>query len=262
MEEAEYQNNKGRAKEYGYMEMWIHVLLTLFLWLIWTPIWVYRVTKAVNKIDGTQERTPAGAMLLYLFIPFYWVFWQYTVANMLDVSAGRHGENADNGALVLICAFLLPIVNYFLIQHRLNRESMWLVRNSSSQKSSIPKPASSGGTRPTAPANAEMLPGGSSFEMPTLVLAAQNGVIVPVEKTITLIGRSRECDIHFHEDAADVSRRHCCLERQGDRLLLTDLGSSWGTFLRGERLTPNVPVEILKGDTFALGKAGHTFTVG
>lgn len=253
MTEAE---KRTRAKEYGYVGMCAHVLLTLFLSPIWIPIWVYKVTKATNKIDNSQDRTPVGAMLLYIFIPFYWIFWQYTVANMLDKNAGLHGENADNGAVVLICAFLLPIVNIFLIQHRLNRESMWEVRNNARV------PVDSGAERPTLPADPPVLPGGSAFEMPSLVLAAQNGVIVPIEKPVMLIGRSHECDIHFREDASDVSRRHCRLEHRGDQLLLTDLGSSCGTFLHGQRLTPNVPVQIWKGDTFTLGRAGNSFTVG
>lgn len=243
---------KLRAKEYNYTEMWVHVLLTFFLSIFWIPIWVYKTTKAVNKLDHSAERTPTGAMLLYMFIPFYWVFWQYTIANMLDDHASKHGENADNGAIVLVFAFLLPIVNIFLIQHRLNREALWQTRNVR-----IP-----GSDTPTAPATQTTLPGGNAFEMPSLVLAAQNGVIVPVDKTMMLIGRSQECDIHFREDATDVSRRHCRIEKQGNGLLLTDLGSTCGTFLRGERLTPNVPVLLRKGDTFTLGKANHSFTVG
>lgn len=243
---------KLRAKEYNYTEMWVHVLLTFFLTIIWVPIWVHKTTKAVNKLDHSAERTPTGAMLLYMFIPFYWVFWQYTIANMLDDHAAKHGENADNGAIVLVFAFFLPIVNIFLIQHRLNREALWQTRNVQ-----IP-----GGDTPTAPVKQSTLPGGNAFEMPSLVLAAQNGVIVPVDKTMMLIGRSQECDIHFREDATDVSRRHCRIEKQGNGLLLTDLGSTCGTFLRGERLTPNVPVSLRKGDTFTLGKANHSFTVG
>ena len=239
--------NKLRAKEYGYMEMWLHALLSVLVLLIWDPIWVYRVTKATNKLDHSQNRTPTGAMLLSIFVPFYWVFWQYTVANMLDEHAAKHGESADNGAIVLIFAFLLPFVNVFVIQHRLNREALWETRGLSSMN----------GQR-----GLQTDFNGQGYNIPSLVLVAQNGLAVPVEKSVMLIGRSSECDIHFREDATDVSRRHCRIEVQGGHVRLTDLGSTCGTYLRGEKLTPNVPVLLHKGDTFALGKRNHTFTLG
>lgn len=239
--------NKLRAKEYGYMEMWLHALLSVLVLLIWDPIWVYRVTKATNKLDHSQNRTPTGAMLLSIFVPFYWVFWQYTVANMLDEHAAKHGENADNGAIVLIFAFLLPFVNVFVIQHRLNREALWETRGLSSVNGQ-------GGGQTDF--------NGQIYDIPSLVLVAQNGVVVPVEKSVTLIGRSSECDIRFREDASDVSRRHCRIEVQGGHVRLTDLGSTCGTYLRGEKLTPNTPVRLHKGDTFTLGKGNHSFTLG
>ena len=239
--------NKLRAKEYGYMEMWLHALLSVLVLLIWDPIWVYRVTKATNKLDHSQNRTPTGAMLLSIFVPFYWVFWQYTVANMLDEHAAKHGENADNGAIVLIFAFLLPFVNVFVIQHRLNREALWETRGLSSVNGQ-------GGVQTDF--------NGQGYDIPSLMLVAQNGIVVPVEKSVTLIGRSSECDIRFREDASDVSRRHCRIEVQGGHVRLTDLGSTCGTYLRGEKLTPNTPVRLHKGDTFTLGKGNHSFTLG
>ena len=241
--------NKLRAKEYGYMEMWLHALLSVLVLLIWDPIWVYKVTKATNKLDHSQNRTPTGAMLLSIFVPFYWVFWQYTVANMLDEHAAKRGENADNGAIVLIFAFLLPIVNMFVIQHRLNREALWETRG-------VTPADDPGGNR------TQVLSGGNGYNIPALVLVAQNGVVVPVEKSVMLIGRSSECDIRFREDASDVSRRHCRIEAHDGDVQLTDLGSTCGTFLRGEKLTPNTPVRLHKGDTFTLGKGNHSFTLG
>lgn len=249
------ETNKLRAKEHGYIEMWQHVLLTFFAWLIWDPIWVYKVTKATNQLDRSQDRTPAGAMLLSLFVPFYWVFWQYTVANMLDKHAAKRGENTDNGVLVLIFAFVLPIVNHFIIQHRLNQEALWESRELLS--GAVP-----GGNASAQTATNTVHAAGRGYEIPDRVLVAQNGVAVPVEKSVMLIGRSSACDIHFREEARDVSRRHCRIEVQNGNVRLTDLGSTYGTFLRGKKLTPNVPVQLNKGDTFTLGQGKHTFTLG
>ena len=43
------------------------------------------------------------------------------------------------------------------------------------------------------------------------------------------VGRSEACDFQVVEDG--VSRTHCLVENKGDRLLVTDLGSSNGTFV-------------------------------
>jgi hypothetical protein len=51
-----------------------------------------------------------------------------------------------------------------------------------------------------------------------------------------------------------VSRRHCQLQRQGNRLIITDLGSSNGTFLNNERLLPYTNYVVAHGDQVTLGK--------
>lgn len=45
-----------------------------------------------------------------------------------------------------------------------------------------------------------------------------------------------------------VSRRHCQLERQQNRLLVTDLGSSNGTYLNGDPLFPYTQYTVADGD--------------
>lgn len=54
--------------------------------------------------------------------------------------------------------------------------------------------------------------------------------------------------------ASGVSRLHAVIKREGDRVLLMDLGSSNGTFVNGKRLHPNVEQIIYNGDVVALGK--------
>jgi hypothetical protein len=58
-----------------------------------------------------------------------------------------------------------------------------------------------------------------------------------------------EFQAHHH----GVSRRHCLLERRDERLLVTDLGSTNGTYLNEKRLLPQNPLQIAHGDRLILG---------
>lgn len=51
-----------------------------------------------------------------------------------------------------------------------------------------------------------------------------------------------------------VSRAHARLHLEDNKLYITDLGSTNGTFLAGKRLTPNQPEAIRKGDELLLGR--------
>jgi hypothetical protein len=51
-----------------------------------------------------------------------------------------------------------------------------------------------------------------------------------------------------------VSREHARLEFRDGHLFLVDLGSTNGSFFRGERLAPNQPQMLRRGDEFILGR--------
>ncbi|HEX2621680.1 MAG TPA: FHA domain-containing protein [Phototrophicaceae bacterium] len=51
-----------------------------------------------------------------------------------------------------------------------------------------------------------------------------------------------------------VSREHSRIHLEGDRLYISDLDSTNGTFLAGKRLDPNTPTLIRKGDELVLGR--------
>lgn len=51
-----------------------------------------------------------------------------------------------------------------------------------------------------------------------------------------------------------VSRRHALIRRGEDTLTLTDLGSTNGTHLNGQRLIPNQPRVLRDGDEIRMGK--------
>lgn len=63
-----------------------------------------------------------------------------------------------------------------------------------------------------------------------------------------VIGRLPSCDLVVGEDS--VSRRHAMLVRHEDRVIVTDLGSTNGTFLNGRWITQ---AEVRPGDRLRLG---------
>lgn len=90
--------------------------------------------------------------------------------------------------------------------------------------------------------------------------AAEPLMVHPAEQLV--FGRSDETstavpDIDLATYGAlekGVSRRHAVLEASGDTLILLDVGSSNGTYLNGQRLSPNQPRVLRDGDEVRFGK--------
>lgn len=57
----------------------------------------------------------------------------------------------------------------------------------------------------------------------------------------------------FNANQHGVSRKHCLLSRQEDRLIVTDLNSTNGTYLGGRKLTPQEGLPAAHGDHLVLG---------
>jgi serine phosphatase RsbU (regulator of sigma subunit) len=64
---------------------------------------------------------------------------------------------------------------------------------------------------------------------------------IPLPVLPATIGRTAPADIVL--EGSTVSRRHCRLELAGDRLLLSDLGSTNGTFVNGDPVTSAIPLQ-------------------
>ncbi len=80
-----------------------------------------------------------------------------------------------------------------------------------------------------------------------------------------VIGRDPAvCNVVFDRNTPGISGRHCqvAYDANGDCFLLTDLGSSYGTFLgNGKKLTANVAERLAVGDTFYLCDNANRFVV-
>lgn len=69
-------------------------------------------------------------------------------------------------------------------------------------------------------------------------------------------------DLVYPDGTPGISGHHCMVALSGGQVILTDLGSSYGTFLSGgQRLTPNQGVALRPGDRFYLGSEKETFVI-
>lgn len=69
-----------------------------------------------------------------------------------------------------------------------------------------------------------------------------------------VLGRdSQKCNLQLPEEATEISRVHCRITVKQDRIIITDLGSTNGTFVNERRITANTPVELFGGERIRLG---------
>ncbi len=66
---------------------------------------------------------------------------------------------------------------------------------------------------------------------------------------LMLVGRGEHCDIQLHDPSA--SRVHCRLLSHDGKVMLTDAGSRWGTFVNGQRVDN---CELRPGDEIRIGE--------
>ena len=81
-----------------------------------------------------------------------------------------------------------------------------------------------------------------------LVKGRGQGRSFPLPGELVTIGRGEACDLRI--PLGDVSRKHCTVLREGDKLTVQDLGSSNGTYVNGNRALES---PLSAGDTLHIG---------
>ena len=86
---------------------------------------------------------------------------------------------------------------------------------------------------------------------PEVYLQTANGKIIPVPTGEAIIGRQPDNPIAI--EGQGVSRQHAKLLRQGNQVTLTDLNSSNGTYVNGQKLAPHTSKPLQSGDQLQIG---------
>ncbi len=84
------------------------------------------------------------------------------------------------------------------------------------------------------------------------------GRVIALASGMTTFGRRPENTVVLAGDLY-VSGSHAQISAEGDRFVLTDIGSTNGTLLNGERLTIHAPVPLSDGDEILIGGTALRF---
>jgi pSer/pThr/pTyr-binding forkhead associated (FHA) protein len=79
-----------------------------------------------------------------------------------------------------------------------------------------------------------------------------------VSETDFLIGRGTDCDLRLSDST--ISRHHCIIHLGPDEASLIDLGSSNGTYLNGQRVRSQAPLQ--SGDELQVGSCRFVVNLG
>ena len=117
---SEKKNTDSTVTSDYYVSLGKHICLLIFTFGIWQMIWIYKQTKFTNNAKGEEERNPTTKLLLYLFIPFYSIYWTYKTAQRIDIIAKDNGCNSELSTICLILAIFIGIVPPILMQDKVN----------------------------------------------------------------------------------------------------------------------------------------------
>lgn len=84
----------------------------------------------------------------------------------------------------------------------------------------------------------------------------------PIEKDLTVVGRSPDADLKFPAGYGFVSAQHFEIYRTGDHFLITDLNSTNGTLLSNQPLQPNKPTDLHNNAIIRIGDDSFGISLG
>jgi pSer/pThr/pTyr-binding forkhead associated (FHA) protein len=90
-----------------------------------------------------------------------------------------------------------------------------------------------------------------------VIEGAKTGAKIAVRKAEFIIGRSQNC--HLCAGSSAISRQHCAILRDENRVAIKDLGSRNGTYVNSQKITGEV--ELATGDEVIVGPLKFLVTI-
>ena len=245
--------------------------------VIWAAMYggALALSKGKQKLEAKHFGNPAflisffAAVLLHGLFDYYPIFVNLFKESNPDLYTFLNVQNVDSSELVInwlpaiLMSIIFAIPTYAII--------LWLLRKSVRQvvvySSGAGKPRHADQVKPSGNAAPNFNGAGSSSGGSVLVLECVSGELSGQSYTVNpgitfTIGRSHQCNIQFSDSAKGISRSHCSVSFSGGKAVVTDLGSSHGTFFKnGQRFQPQMSNPLGNGDTFYLASPKNTFRV-
>lgn len=117
----ENRKNLSVATNDHHISLALHIVLLLFTCGIWQLIWVYKTTDILNAVTSESYRSPISNLLLFMFVPFYSIYWIYQSAKRIDTISNERGKTSDFATVSLILSIFIPIVAIILMQDKINQ---------------------------------------------------------------------------------------------------------------------------------------------
>lgn len=105
-----------------YIKIAKHIFLSFITFGIWIFVWIYNVTKNLNKVEALEKRKPVNELLLCMFLPFYFAYWLYKNAEYIEFYGAEKGVTMNKiSILCFILGFFCPLLSIILMQDKINQ---------------------------------------------------------------------------------------------------------------------------------------------
>ncbi|MFA7629008.1 MAG: DUF4234 domain-containing protein, partial [Candidatus Dojkabacteria bacterium] len=105
----------------GYQSIAKNIILSIITLGVYFYIWIYRINVKMKELSDNQTN-PGTSLVLYMFIPFYSIYWAYKKGQQFNEYYLTYNKKTSDYAAVylLLAIFGLGIIAIALMQSEIN----------------------------------------------------------------------------------------------------------------------------------------------